>query len=163
MLPGFVGVCGVYACMYCLIKLKENSTKQPPPNGCFFCLSYRKDYDNHMLQSRLHFRIHSALQEIKHTRKQVKEASKRDKQLLKRSKKNSNNNTSSSFEDSSTLSRQGSSSSFETAPEYSASDDERDLRDSTTENEWDLGKKLTELTLPNKALSPTNVLRETAV
>lgn len=123
----------------------------------------RKDYDNHMLQSRLHFRIHSALQEIKHTRKLVKEASKRDKQLLKRSKKNSNNNTSSSFEDSSTLSRQDSSSSFETAPEYSSSDDERDLRDSTTENECALEKKLTELTLPNKASSPTNVLRETAV
>lgn len=146
--------------MYSLVKLQENSTEQPPPNGCFFCLSHRKDYDNHMLQSRLHFRIHSALQEIKHTRKLVKEASKRDKQLLKRSKKNSNNNTSSSFEDSSTLSRQDSSSSFETAPEYSSSDDERD---STTENECALEKKLTELTLPNKALSPTNVLRETAV
>lgn len=109
-----------------------------------------------MLQSRLHFRIHSALQEIKYTRKQVKEASKREKQLLKRSKKNSNNNTSSSFEDSSTLSRQDSSSSFETAPEYSSDDD-------TTENECDLGKKLTELTLPNKASSQTNMSRETAV
>lgn len=149
--------------MYSLVKLQENSTEQPPPNGCFFCLSHRKDYDNHMLQSRLHFRIHSALQEIKHTRKLVKEASKRDKQLLKRSKKNSNNNASSSFEDSSTLSRQDSSSSFETAPEYSSSDDERDLRDSTTENECALENKLTELTLPNKASSPTNVLRETAV
>ncbi|KAJ7356173.1 Tetratricopeptide repeat protein 39B [Desmophyllum pertusum] len=43
----------------------------------------RKDYESHMLQSRLHFRIHSALQEIKHRRKQAKEASKMEKQLAK--------------------------------------------------------------------------------
>ena len=85
-----------------------------------------------MLQSRLHFRIHSALQEIKHIRKQAKEASKREKQLMKRSsKKNMNNNTSQPDKDSvsisldSSLARQDSSSSFETAPEYS--DDEQDL------------------------------------
>ena len=102
---------------------------------CVFCLmSIRKDYEHHMLQSRLHFRIHSALQEIKHRRKQAKEASKMENQLTKRSKKGLNNNTLSSEDDSisislegsSSLTRQDSASSFETAPEYS-SEDERDL------------------------------------
>ena len=87
-----------------------------------------------MLQSRLHFRIHSALQEIKHRRKQAKEASKMEKQLAKRSKNGVNNNTPSSendsisipLEGSPSLTRQDSASSFETAPEYS-SEDERDL------------------------------------
>ena len=90
-----------------------------------------------MLQSRLHFRIHSALQEIKHRRKQAKEACKIEKQLAKRSRKGVNNNTLSSedvssdsisisLEGSSSLTRQDSASSFETAPEYS-SEDERDL------------------------------------
>lgn len=87
-----------------------------------------------MLQSRLHFRIHSALQEIKHRRKQAREASKLEKQLAKRSKNGVNNNTLSSEDDSvsislegsSSLTRQDSTSSFETAPEYS-SEDERDL------------------------------------
>lgn len=94
----------------------------------------RKDYEHHMLQSRLHFRIHSALQEIKHRRKQAKEASKMEKQLAKRSKNGVNNNTLSSendsisisLEGSPSLTRQDSASSFETAPEYS-SEDERDL------------------------------------
>ncbi|KAJ7388394.1 Tetratricopeptide repeat protein 39B [Desmophyllum pertusum] len=94
----------------------------------------RKDYESHMLQSRLHFRIHSALQEIKHRRKQAKEASKLEKQLAKRSKNGVNNNNtpspdvdsiSISLEESS-LARQDSNASFETAPEYS-SEDERDL------------------------------------
>ena len=57
-----------------------------------------------------------------------------EKQLAKRSKKGVNNNTLSSEEDSisislegsSSLTRQDSASSFETAPEYS-SEDERDL------------------------------------
>ena len=95
-----------------------------------------------MLQSRLHFRIHSALQEIKHRRKQAKEASKIEKQLAKRSKKGVNNNTRSSGDDSlsrslersSSLTRQDSASSFETAPEYS-SEDERDLGKVTPDNE----------------------------
>ena len=87
-----------------------------------------------MLQSRLHFRIHSALQEIKHRRKQAKEASKMEKQVAKRSKKGVNNNILSSEDDSVSISlegslsltRQDSTSSFETAPEYS-SEDERGL------------------------------------
>ena len=95
-----------------------------------------------MLQSRLHFRIHSALQEIKHRRKQAKEASKIEKQLAKRSKKGVNNNTLSSGDDSisrslegsSSLTRQDSASSFETAPEYS-SEDERDLGEVTPDKE----------------------------
>ncbi|KAJ7388396.1 Tetratricopeptide repeat protein 39B [Desmophyllum pertusum] len=79
-------------------------------------------------------RIHSALQEIKHRRKQAKEASKLEKQLAKRSKNGVNNNNtpspdvdsiSISLEESS-LARQDSNASFETAPEYS-SEDERDL------------------------------------
>lgn len=94
-----------------------------------------------MLQSRLHFRIHSALQEIKHRRKQAKEASKMEKQLAKRSKRGVNNNTLSSehdsvsisLEDSSSLTRQDSTSSFETAPEYS-SEDERDLGEMAPEH-----------------------------
>lgn len=94
-----------------------------------------------MLQSRLHFRIHSALQEIKHRRKQAKEASKMEKQLAKRSKRGANNNTLSSehdsvsisLEDSSSLTRQDSTSSFETAPEYS-SEDERDLGEMAPEH-----------------------------
>jgi len=101
----------------------------------------RKDYENHMLQSRLHFRIHSATQEIKHRRKQAKEASKREKELMKHSKKNMNNNTPSpdedsvsiSLEDSSNLDRQDSSSSFETAPEYS-SEDEQGLGETAAES-----------------------------
>ncbi|KAJ7388390.1 Tetratricopeptide repeat protein 39B [Desmophyllum pertusum] len=44
-----------------------------------FLITARKDYESHMLTSRLHFRIHSALQEIKHRRKQAKEASKTGK------------------------------------------------------------------------------------
>lgn len=95
-----------------------------------------------MLQSRLHFRIHSALQEIKHRRKQAKEASKIEKQLAKRSKKGVNNNTLSSGDDSlsrslersSSLTRQDSASSFETAPEYS-SEDERDLGEVSPDKE----------------------------
>ena len=96
----------------------------------------RKDYENHLLQSRLHFRIHSALQEIKHRRKQAKEAAKMEKKQSKRSKNGVTNNNSSIDEDSisislggsESLSRQDSNSSFETAPEYS-SEDERDLGD----------------------------------
>ncbi len=109
-------------------------------NMCFFCLicHNRKYYENHMLQSRLHFRIHSALQEIKHRRKQAKEASKMEKKLAKRSKNGVNNNNLSadsdsisiSLEGSSSLNRQNSNSSFETAPEYS-SEDERDLGEIT--------------------------------
>lgn len=94
-----------------------------------------------MLQSRLHFRIHSATQEIKHRRKQAKEAPKREKELMKHSKKNMNNNTPSpdedsvsiSLEDSSNLDRQDSSSSFETAPEYS-SEDEQGLGETAAES-----------------------------
>nr|XP_058963032.1 tetratricopeptide repeat protein 39B-like [Pocillopora verrucosa] len=96
----------------------------------------RKDYENHLLQSRLHFRIHSALQEIKHRRKQAKEAAKMEKKQSKRSKNGVTNNNSSIDEDSisislggsESLSRQDSNSSFETAPEYSSEDD-RDLGD----------------------------------
>ena len=112
-------------------------------NMCFSCLIYhnRKDYENHMLQSRLHFRIHSALQEIKHRRKQAKEASKMEKRLAKRSKNGVNNNTLSTEDDSisvsldgsSSLTRQDSNSSFETAPEYS-SEDERDLGEIDPDN-----------------------------
>ena len=106
-----------------------------------FCFPFRKDYENHMLQSRLHFRIHSALQEIKHLRKEAKETSKRAKQLRKHSKRNMNNNTSSvdedsisvSLEDSPALERQDSSSSFETAPENSDDEDERNLGQTKTE------------------------------
>ncbi|CAH3115626.1 unnamed protein product, partial [Pocillopora meandrina] len=96
----------------------------------------RKDYENHLLQSRLHFRIHSALQEIKHRRKQAKEAAKMEKKQSKRSKNGVTNNNSSIDEDSisislggsESLSHQDSNSSFETAPEYS-SEDERNLGD----------------------------------
>lgn len=101
----------------------------------------RKDYENHMLQSRLHFRIHSALQEIKRIRREAKETSKRAKQLRKHSKKNVNNNTTSvdedsisiSLEDSPALERQDSSSSFETAPENSDNEDETNLGQTKTE------------------------------
>lgn len=91
----------------------------------------RKDYENHMLQSRLHFRIHSALQEIKHVQKQAKAASKRNNKTRKYSKEDNNNSTSSfgedSMEDSSDLERKDSSSSFETAPEDSGAEDEGNL------------------------------------
>ncbi|XP_015755640.1 PREDICTED: tetratricopeptide repeat protein 39B-like [Acropora digitifera] len=91
----------------------------------------RKDYENHMLQSRLHFRIHSALQEIKHVQKQAKAASKRNNKTQKHSKEDNNNSTSSfgedSMEDSSDLERKDSSSSFETAPEDSGAEDEGNL------------------------------------
>ena len=83
-----------------------------------------------MLQSRLHFRIHSALQEIKHVQKQAKAASKRNNKTQKYSKED-NNSTSSfgedSMEDSSDLERKDSSSSFETAPEDSGAEDEGNL------------------------------------
>ncbi|CAH3115649.1 unnamed protein product, partial [Pocillopora meandrina] len=88
-----------------------------------FLKAGQKDYENHLLQSRLHFRIHSALQEIKHRRKQAKEAAKMEKKQSKRSKNGVTNNNSLIDE---SLSRQDSNSSFETAPEYS-SEDERDL------------------------------------
>ena len=84
-----------------------------------------------MLQSRLHFRIHSALQEIKHVQKQAKAASKRNNKTKKYSKGDNNNSTSSfgedSMEDSSDLERKDSSSSFETAPEDSGAEDEGNL------------------------------------
>ena len=84
-----------------------------------------------MLQSRLHFRIHSALQEIKHVQKQAKAASKRNNKTQKHSKEDNNNSTSSfgedSMEDSSDLERKDSSSSFETAPEDSGAEDEGNL------------------------------------
>ncbi len=70
----------------------------------------RKDYENQILQSRLHLRIHSALQEIKHRRKQAKEASKMEKKLAKRSKNGVNNNTLSADSDSISISLEGSSS-----------------------------------------------------
>ena len=106
------------------------------------CFHHRKDYENHMLQSRLHFRIHSALQEIKHKRKLAKNASKLEKQALKHSKKNMNNNSLSpeedaisiSIEDPSNLDRQDSSSSFETAPENSDSEDGGELGQTDTGN-----------------------------
>lgn len=118
-----------------LMNQPKRTTNSITVVTCVFLFDViRKDYEHHMLQSRLHFRIHSALQEIKHRRKQAKEASKMEKQLAKRSKKGVNNNTLSSkddsvsisLEDSSSLTRQDSASSFETAPEYS-SEDERDL------------------------------------
>lgn len=118
-----------------LTNLPKRTTNSITVVTCVFLIvSIRKDYEHHMLQSRLHFRIHSALQEIKHRRKQAKEASKMEKQLAKRSKNGVNNNTPSSendsisisLEGSPSLTRQDSASSFETAPEYS-SEDERDL------------------------------------
>lgn len=65
-----------------------------------------------------------------------------EKQLAKRSKKGVNNNTLSSEDDSisrslegfSSLTRQDSASSFETAPEYS-SEDERDFGEVTPDNQ----------------------------
>lgn len=95
----------------------------------------RKDYENHMLQSRLHFRIHSALQEIKHIQKQAKAASKRDKRPRKNSKENKIDNTSSIDEDSISVSMEDwsdhdsedASSSFETAPEDSGPEDDGGL------------------------------------
>ncbi|KAL9951537.1 hypothetical protein ACROYT_G044213 [Oculina patagonica] len=113
-----------------LLHLEEGDLDQAKE----FLNRARKDYENQILQSRLHLRIHSALQEIKHRRKQAKEASKMEKKLAKRSKNGVNNNTLSadsdsisiSLEGSSSLTRQDSNSSFETAPEYS-SEDERDL------------------------------------
>lgn len=97
-----------------------------------------------MLQSRLHFRIHSALQEIKHVQKQAKAASKRNN---KYSKEDNNNSTSSFGEDSmEDSSDKDSSSSFETAPE-----------DSGAEGEGNLGLVDEEGTLNQSAL------RETAV
>ena len=109
--------------------------RQKPERRDFIFLSDfldRKDYDNHLLQSRLHFRIHAALQDIKYKRKAAKEASKREKQVAKRSKQGANNNSAAgamdddagdSLEDSSSLVRQDSSSSFETAPEYSSDEE----------------------------------------
>ena len=99
----------------------------------WFC--YRKDYENHMLQSRLHFRIHSALQEIKHIQKQAKAASKRDKRPRKNSKENKIDNTSPIDEDSISVSMEDwsdhdsedASSSFETAPEDSGPEDDGGL------------------------------------
>lgn len=104
-----------------------------PPNPYRFVWfpAYRKDFENHMLQSRLHFRIHSALQEIKHVQKKAKAASKRDNKTQKNSKEHNNNSSSSfgedSMEDSSDLERKDSSSSFETAPEGSEAEDEGNL------------------------------------
>lgn len=95
-----------------------------------------------MLQSRLRFRIHSALQEIKHKRKLAKDASKLEKQAMKHCKKNTNNNSlppdedsiSISIEDPSKVDRQDSSSSFETAPENSDSEDGRELGQTNTQS-----------------------------
>lgn len=79
----------------------------------------RKDYDGYLLQNRLHFKIHAALQEIKYRQKQNKKAAKK-------------NNTDKCQESDSGsvvglqqdgVSLQGSESSFETAPEQSSDDD----------------------------------------
>ena len=85
----------------------------------FLSAACRKSYDGYMLQNRLHFKIHAALQEIKHIQKQNKAESTRDR--LAKCPEFDTGSVGELAADGASLS--GSESSFETAPEDSSDEE----------------------------------------